>query len=177
MSQVSGASPQPARSKFGRRLRWVPLGVLLLGAIEFLILIGVAQLIGTPLAIILVIALSLLGGALVRREGIRAWRRLRTARKAGGPAGDEVLYGVAGLLAALLLLIPGYLTGVAGLLLLLPPVRKLVRNRMRQATEKRVSPRAASEMFGPHKVRASTAKPPPAAEAASSDVIEGEIVD
>jgi UPF0716 protein FxsA len=177
VSQVGGTSPQPARSAFGRRIRWVPLGVLLLGAAEFLTLLGVAQLIGTPLAIIILIALSLLGGLLVRREGIRAWRRLRTARRAGGPAGDEVLYGVVGLLAALLLLVPGYLTGVAGLLLLLPPVRKLVRNRMRQATEKRVSPQAATEMFGPHKVRASTAKPPPATEAASSEVIEGEIVD
>ncbi len=172
------APAAPAGSARFRRLRWVPLGVLLLGAAEFFTLIAVAKLIGNTLvAILILIALSLLGAALVRREGIRAWRRLRTARRAGGPAGDEVLYGVAGLIASLLLLVPGFLTGIAGLLMLLPPVRKLVRDRLRKATEKRVPPRVAGDMFGPRKVRVDTAKPSPQAGTASSEVIEGEIVD
>lgn len=160
-----------------RRLRWIPLAVLVLGAAEFFTLIGLAKLVGLPAAILGLIALSLLGTLLVRREGLRAWRRLRTAREAGGPAGDEVLYGVVGLMAALLLMTPGYLTGVAGLLLLLPPVRKLVRNRFRRATEKRVSSSAASEMFGPRQVKVQTTRKPPPKSGAADEVIEGEIVD
>ncbi len=158
-----------------RRLRWVPLGVLLLGAVEFFALVGVAKLVGVPLAVIGVVALSVLGIVLLRREGLKGWRKLRAATNAGGPAGDEVLLSVAGLLAALLLLIPGYLTGLAGLLILVPPVRLLVRDRLRRATERRVPGSVAGDLFGPRKVRVTTKHPPKSP--TSEDVIEGEIVD
>jgi len=159
-----------------RRLRWVPLGVLLLGVAEFFALVGVANLVGVPAAVIGVIALSVLGGLLLRREGLKGWRKLRAATNAGGPAGDGVLLSVAGLLAALLLLIPGYLTGLLGLLILIPPLRKLVRDRLRGATERRVSSNVAGDLFGPRKVRVTTTKHPPKSPT-SEDVIEGEIVD
>ncbi len=158
-----------------KRLRWVPLGVLLLGAAEFFTLIGVAKLIGTPAAIIGLLALSLLGGLLLRREGLKGWRRLRATTNSGKPAGDEVLLSVAGLLAALLLFIPGYLTGVAGLVILIPPVRRFMRDRLRGATERRVSSNVAGDLFGPRKVRVETKHPPKSS--TSEDVIEGEIVD
>ncbi|WP_203911250.1 FxsA family protein [Rhizocola hellebori] len=158
-----------------RKLRWVPLGALLLGAAEFVALWAVAQLVGLPVAVIGLIALSLLGGLLVRQQGLRGWRKLRTATNSGNPAGDEVLLSVTGLFAALLLMIPGYLTGLLGLLILIPPVRRLVRDRLRRATERRVSSNVAGDLFGPRKVRVTTKHPPKSQ--TSEDVIEGEIVD
>jgi UPF0716 protein FxsA len=158
-----------------RRLRWVPLGVLVLGAAEFFALWGVSQLVGVPVAVIGLVTLSLLGGLLLRREGLRGWRKLRTTTNSGHPAGDDVLLSVVGLFAALLLLIPGYLTGLAGLLILIPPVRRLVRDRFRRATERRVSSNVAGDLFGPRKVRVTTKHPPKSP--TSEDVIEGEIVD
>jgi UPF0716 protein FxsA len=158
-----------------RRLRWAPLGVLVLGAAEFFALVGVAELVGVPAAVLGLIALSLLGVLLVRREGLRGWRNLRAATDSGRPAGDDVLLSVAGLFAALLLLIPGLLSGLAGLLILIPPVRRLVRDRLRGATERRVSSNVAGDLFGPRKVRVTTKHPPKSQ--TSEDVIEGEIVD
>jgi UPF0716 protein FxsA len=157
------------------KLRYVPLAVLLLGAAEFFALIGVAKLTNLGAAVLGLLALSVIGGLLVKREGLRAWRRLQTANRSGGPAGDEVLYGVAGLGAALLLAVPGYLTGLAGLVLLIAPVRKLARNRLRKATEKRVRPSTANDLFGPRTVRVTTKHPPKSG--TSEDVVEGEIVD
>lgn len=156
------------------RLRWVPVAILLLGVAEFFALIGIAKLIGTPPAILILVGLSLAGGILLRTEGLRAWRRLRTARRAGGPVGDNVLDGVVGLLAALLLLVPGYLTALAGLLMLVPPIRALARGRLRRATERRVPSHVAGDFFGPRQVRVQ--KTPPTTEAAD-EVIEGEIID
>lgn len=157
------------------KLRYVPLAVLILGAVEFFVLIGLAKLIGLPAAVLGLVALSLAGGFLVRSEGLRAWRRLQSARRSGGPAGDEVLYGVIGLGAALLLAVPGYLSGLAGLVLLVPPVRRLARGRLRRATEKRVRPATANDLFGPRPVKVNTKHPPRSG--TSEDVIEGEIVD
>jgi len=162
----------------GIRLRWVPLLVLLLGVAEFLVLVGVAQLIGTPAAVLLVVGLSVLGGVLVRSIGLRGWRRMRAAARSGQPAGDEVLYSVAGLIAALLLLIPGYLSACAGLVMLLPPMRRLMGTKLRKATEKRVPSHVAGDLFGPRQVRVRVQKKtPPGPDGGSDEVIEGEIVD
>jgi len=156
-------------------LRWVPLIFLLLGVAEFFALVGVAKLIGTPAAILILVALSVLGGVLVRSIGLRGWRRLRAAARSGQPPGDEALHSVAGLIAALLLLIPGYLSALAGLITLLPPVRGLVGTRLRKATEARVPSHVAGDLFGPRRVRVQKKTPP--GPHGSDEVIEGEIVD
>ena len=159
------------------RLRWVPLLVLLLGVAEFLVLVGVAKLIGTPAAVLLLVGLSVLGGVLVRNIGLRGWRRLRAAARSGQPAGDEALYSVAGLIAALLLLIPGYLSACAGLIMLIPPVRRVVGTQLRKATERRVPSHVAGDLFGPRQVRVRVQKKTPPGPGGSDEVIEGEIVD
>jgi UPF0716 protein FxsA len=158
-----------------RRLRWVPAAVLLLGATEFLVLLGVIKLIGMAPAVLILVGLSLLGGVLVRNEGLRGWRRLRVAARSGQPPGDEALNSVAGLLAALLLLIPGYLTAVVGLIMLIPPVRRAVSTRLRKATERRVPSHVAGDFFGPRRVRVQKKTPP--GPGGTDEVIEGEIVD
>ena len=161
-----------------RRLRWVPLAGLLLAVIEFLAVVGVANLIGVPPTILILVALSVLGGVLVRNEGLKGFRRLRAAARSGQPPGDEALYSVAGLIAALLLLIPGYVSALAGLIILVPPVRRLVAGRLRSATESRVPSNVAGDLFGPRKVRVQRKTPPGHRETGGSDeVIEGEIVD
>ncbi|GAB4054016.1 FxsA family protein [Catellatospora paridis] len=170
-----------------RRLRWVPLAVLLLGAVEFAVFWGVSRLIGIGATLLLAIGLMLLGAFLLRKEGLSAWRRLREARLSGQTRGDQAVDGVVGLIAALLLIIPGLLTAAVGLLLLIPPVRRLARGRVRAATEKRIPASAANSVFGPRKVRVSTPhdphhqphppQPPAAGRPGPSEVIEGEIVD
>ncbi|MBV1850876.1 FxsA family protein [Catellatospora tritici] len=171
-----------------RRLRWVPAAVLLVGAVEFLIFLWLSAQIGPLRAVLLVVALSVLGIVLMRREGMSAWRRLRAARQGGDPRGEQALDALVGLAAALLLVIPGLLTGLLGLLLLIPPVRRAVRARARVATEKRIPAGTANSVFGPRRVRVSTTTPPhhppvqtpgPVSNAGSgpSEVIEGEIVD
>jgi UPF0716 protein FxsA len=157
------------------RLRWVPLLVLLFGALEFLALVGVAKLIGTPAAILILVGLSVLGVVLVRNIGLRGFRRLRAAARAGQPPGDEALYSVAGLLAALLLLIPGYVSALAGLVMLVPPMRRFVGGRWRIATERRVPSHVAGDLFGPRRVRVQKKTSP--GPGGSDEVIEGEIVD
>ncbi|WP_117212351.1 FxsA family protein [Allorhizocola rhizosphaerae] len=156
------------------RLRWIPIGAILLGVAEFAVLLGVVRLVGRPIGIIGLLVLSLMGAVMLRSEGIRAWRRMREARQAQGPVGEKVLDGVVGLTAGVLLLVPGYLTALAGLLLFVPPIRSLVRKRLRAASERRVPSNVAGDLFGPRSVRVQ--KTPPT-KAPADEVIEGEIVD
>ena len=149
-----------------------------LGIAEVALFVLVAHLVGWPWAILAALATSILGMALLRREGARGWRRFRDAVAEGRPPGREAVDGVVGLLGGLLLLAPGFLTDAAGLLLLAPPVRV----RVRRAVETRVSPQVAGQVFGPRLVRAKRSQPEPPSSSSGDrhdppDAIEGEIVD
>jgi len=164
-----------------------PLGLAAIGAFLLVIaeIVGfvlVAQAIGWGWAILIGLATMLVGSVLLKREGVRAWRRFRTAVGEGRPPGGEVSDGLTGLLGALLLLTPGFLTDAVGLLLLVPPVRALARRQVRRFAERRISPAAAGDLFGPRFVRAQrdpvvTQQPSAAAPGAAADVVEGEVVE
>jgi UPF0716 protein FxsA len=136
-----------------RKLRWVPLILLVLLGVEFAIFWWVGGEIGFGWALLLIAVLSLCGAYLLKREGVRAWRRVRAAAQATTPAGTEVLDGAVGLAAALLLLVPGFLTAAIGLLLLIGPIRRAARGGARRLTERRVNSRVAGDLFGPRQVK------------------------
>ncbi|HYN96302.1 MAG TPA: FxsA family protein [Pilimelia sp.] len=163
----------------------VPVALALAGAVEVVVFILVTRWLGLPAAMLLFLAMSVLGVVLLRREGVRAWRRFRAAAEAGQPPGVRVADGLVGLVGALLLAVPGFVSGVLGLGLLLPPSRSLARRAVQRVAERRMPSMVAGDVFGPRRVRvrrgpAQPASPPPAAEPAGGDAarpaIEGEIV-
>jgi UPF0716 protein FxsA len=153
----------------------VPAAVLGVAVAEVAAFIGVGQLIGFPLTVLLVAAVSLLGLVLLRREGLRAWRGFRQAATAGAPPGRQVTDGVVGLGGAMLLAAPGLLTGVAGVTLLIPPVRRLARSGVQARAERGMSSAEAGAVFGPRRVRVQRDSPEPGN--LDPDVVEGEVVD
>ena len=57
----------------------VALALLVTAILEIAVLVGVTHLLGGALwTLLLVLATSVLGSLLLRREGIRAWRRFRS---------------------------------------------------------------------------------------------------
>ncbi|WP_327651754.1 FxsA family protein [Micromonospora aurantiaca] len=176
-----------------RGLKYVPPALLLLALLELTVFVLVGRAVGFGVAVLLVFGASLLGLVLLRREGMRAWRGFRAAAQAGRPPGAEVTDGLVGLLGALLLALPGLVSGVVGLLLLVPPLRRLAGGGVRRATERRVSSMVAGDLFGPRRVRVYRGAPQPAPEPAPAPspgpapspqpvtdpgkAIEGEIVD
>jgi len=165
---------------------WLPVGLLLLAVAEIATFVAVVHAIGGGWAVLILAASSVLGLALLRREGIRGWRAFRAAAEAGRPPGPQVSNSLVGLLGALLLALPGFITAVAGLLLVVPPVRGLARRGMEHATERRVSAAVAGDLFGPRRVRVRRGDPVPEepdvpvtttpGPAIEGEVVEGEIV-
>ncbi|MEU8183736.1 FxsA family protein [Micromonospora sp. NPDC049044] len=166
-----------------RGLKFVPLALLLAVVVELAVFVGVGRALGFGLAVLLVFAASLLGLVLLRREGMRAWRGFRAAASAGQPPGGQVTDGLVGLGGALLLAAPGLVSGLIGLLLLVPPVRRLARAGVRRATERRVSSMVAGDLFGPRTVRVRqgapqpTPQPQPPVVVDGGRAIEGEIIE
>jgi UPF0716 protein FxsA len=171
-----------------RGLALLPVALLALAVIEITVFVGAVHALGGFWAILLLLAASITGLALLRREGIRGWRAFRAAAQAGRPPGEQVSNSLVGLAGALLLAIPGFVSAVAGLLLILPPGRILARRAVTRSTERRVGSAVAGDLFGPRHVRvhqadpvdepagAPTATRAPAGELAPGDVVEGEII-
>jgi UPF0716 protein FxsA len=99
------------------------------------VIIQVGQLIGVWWTIALLLADSVLGSMLMRSQGRAAWRRFNAAIAEGRAPAREVLDGVLVIFGGALLLTPGFITDVFGLLFLFPPTRVLVRGLIvRRAT-------------------------------------------
>ncbi|WP_229070359.1 FxsA family protein [Actinoplanes sp. DH11] len=167
------------------RLAYVPLAMPLWALAEFFVFLAVSQAIGAGWAILLLAASTLAGIALLRREGIKGWRAFQHAAQENRPPGAEVTSSLVGLGGALLLTLPGFITGVLGLLLLLPPGRGLARRGIERFAERSLGGAATGNLFGPRKVRVHSGAPvtvvvddtPPAgAHTQPSPAIEGEIV-
>jgi UPF0716 protein FxsA len=94
---------------------------------ELAVIIQVGQLIGVWWTIGLLVADSVLGTALMRSQGRAAWRRFNAALAGGRPPAREVVDGALVIFGGALLLTPGFITDVFGVLFLLPPTRTLLR--------------------------------------------------
>ncbi|MEX0790867.1 MAG: FxsA family protein, partial [Actinomycetota bacterium] len=73
------------------------------------------------------ILMSIAGGILAKREGLAVWTRFRATLARGEVPSTELIDGVLVLFGAALLLTPGFLTDVLGLVLLVPVSRAAVR--------------------------------------------------
>ena len=98
---------------------------------ELYVIIQVGGLIGVWPTLTLLVAGALLGSMLLRHQGRSAWRRFNEALAARRFPGREVADGLLIAVGAALLLTPGFLTDIVGLLLLIPPTRAIARRLMR----------------------------------------------
>jgi UPF0716 protein FxsA len=94
---------------------------------ELAVLIQVGQAIGVWWTIALLVADAILGSMLARSQGRAVWRRFNEALQAGRAPAREVMDGALVLFGGALLLTPGFLSDILGIVLLLPPTRALVR--------------------------------------------------
>jgi UPF0716 protein FxsA len=94
---------------------------------ELALLIQVGQLIGVWWTILLLIADAMLGSWLLKTQSRAAWRRFNDALAEGRVPHREVVDGVLVIFGGVLLLTPGFITDIFGLLFLFPPTRVLLR--------------------------------------------------
>lgn len=110
------------------------LAALLIGVplIEIWALVRVADLTGWGTALGLLLAMSVAGAVLLRREGAKAWRAFATALAEGRLPAAEVVDGALVIVGGALMLTPGFVTDVVGLACVLPPSRALVNRALRR---------------------------------------------
>jgi UPF0716 protein FxsA len=99
--------------------------------VEIFIIVQVGQVIGPWWTVALLIAVSVAGAYLVKREGKSAWDRFRGALGSTRVPAVEVIDGALVLVGGTLLLTPGFMSDIVGLLLIVPPTRALLNRFIR----------------------------------------------
>jgi UPF0716 protein FxsA len=105
---------------------------------EIYVLLQVGHVIGVFNTLALLVIISVVGAWLAKREGLGVIRRMQRSIEAGRVPGAELVDGFLILLAAALMLTPGFLTDIVAIFLLLPPVRAVVRRELRRRVARRI---------------------------------------
>ena len=93
---------------------------------EIYVLLTVGGLFGAPPVIAACLATALLGGWVIRLQGLAAINAARRDLNEGRPPVDSAVDGALLVVAAPFLMTPGFITDAMGFLLLVPPVRRLL---------------------------------------------------
>lgn len=108
-------------------LLYLFLLLIVLPLVEVLILVKIGMLTNIWVPIAIVVVTGIVGTALARREGWKVLERIQADVRQNRMPADSLLDGFCVLLAGLLFLLPGVLTDVVGIVLLIPPTRDLVK--------------------------------------------------
>lgn len=157
-----------------RRFPWPLLfaAFLIVPLIEIYVLIQVGQVIGAWWTVLLLIADSLFGSWLIKREGSRAWTALRVALEQGRMPAKELADGMLILIGGTLMLTPGFVSDAFGLLAILPFTRPIGRRILARLITRRLAGNVG--VFMPPSAAGPTRE---AQRPGSQDVIQGEVVD
>ena len=118
--------------------------------VEIYVLIQVGQAIGGWWTILLLVVASVLGSLLIRHQGARAWRALTTALRSGRMPARELADGALILIGGTLMLTPGFVTDIFGVLLILPFTRPVARRLLTAVVARRLiaAPGASGPLRG-----------------------------
>ncbi|MEJ8633721.1 MULTISPECIES: FxsA family membrane protein [Streptomyces] len=139
---TTGAMP-PTAPKRSRARNLVPLAVAAWLVLEIWLLTLVAGAAGGWTVLALLIGAAIVGGAVVKRAGRRAFRNLtETVQRQQNGQAPPPESGSTGngflMLGGLLIMLPGLISDVVGLALLVPPVRTYLGRRAERSLERRM---------------------------------------
>jgi UPF0716 protein FxsA len=119
----------------------IVIAILLLPLAEIAAFVMVASFVGVGVAFLLMFASSLAGFLLLRRAGRASLERLRAAMGGANPISIEAnASGLLAVLGGLLLFLPGFLTDLVGVALLIGPVRRWCGAAARRSMGRRRDP-------------------------------------
>jgi UPF0716 protein FxsA len=145
-----------------RRFPWtlVFVAFLVVPIVEIYVLIQVGQVIGAWWTVLLLIADSVFGSWLLKREGVRAWRALQDALGSGRMPTRELADAALIVFGGTLMITPGFVTDLFGLLAILPFTRPAARRLLGAFVARRVVVARNARRPGP-----------------PDDVVQGEVID
>jgi UPF0716 protein FxsA len=107
-------------------------------AVELVLLIEVGSRIGTLTTLAVIVLTGALGALLARRQGLGVVRQVQREMGEGRVPAGSIVDGIILLVAAALLVTPGFLTDTVGFLCLVPGVRRAFKRYLWRRFERAV---------------------------------------
>ena len=97
---------------------------VLVANVELYTFLYLGAAIGLLPTLVIIIGTGMLGAYLAKQEGLKSWSRIKASLARGHNPSSEMINGLCILLAGIALCIPGFISDICGLLLLVPFVRQ-----------------------------------------------------
>ena len=111
-------------------MRYLLLLIIVVSSAEIGVLLLSGNLIGVWPTIGMIIFTGVLGAYLAKKQGLETIRKAREQLSYGRMPGEAILDGICVLIGGILLLTPGFLTDITGLLLLAPVTNSFFKKLM-----------------------------------------------
>lgn len=95
--------------------------------VEIAVVLLSGKLIGAFPTLLLIIATGILGIYLAKRKGLNAFQELKMAIERGQAPGDAIIDGVLTFFGSIILILPGFISDIIGILLVIPITRNLFK--------------------------------------------------
>lgn len=108
-------------------MKGLPLGLLLFilaPLAEIWLMIDIGSVIGAGWTVFSIITTAVIGGSIVRFQGLGVYSRMNLSASRGELPAMEIIEGFSLLISGILLLLPGFITDAMGFLILIPPLRR-----------------------------------------------------
>lgn len=139
---------------------------------ELYLVITLGMTIGWLPTLLIAVVTGMAGVALARAQGMATLTKLSKQLEAREAPNDTILDGAIILFAGFLLMMPGVITDVLGLLLLIPPVRTLLKPMLRNARAHNAGPGVRVWTYGSTIGSTGGTAPPQ-----KDRIIEAEVID
>ncbi|MFC9597985.1 FxsA family protein [Peribacillus butanolivorans] len=108
-------------------MKYFLLFIIAMPVIEIIVLLLSGNVIGFWPTLFLIVATGLIGAYLAKRQGMETWKKAQEQIRYGMMPGNEIIDGICIFLGAALLLSPGLISDILGLILVFPPTRNLLK--------------------------------------------------
>jgi UPF0716 protein FxsA len=135
--------------RYDRAMAVFALLFIVIPLVEIYVAVQVSHVIGGLNTIGLLLLVSIAGVWLTKAAGFGVISRIRQQLAAKRMPTNELIDGGLVLTGGVLLVVPGFVTGVVGLLLLFPPTRVLARSALKRRFQGRVTYLGGSGLGGP----------------------------
>ncbi|MDM5221667.1 FxsA family protein [Peribacillus sp. NJ11] len=108
-------------------MKYFLLFIIAMPVVEIIVLLLSGNMIGFWPTLFLIVATGLIGAYLAKRQGMETWKKAQEQIRYGMMPGNEIIDGICIFIGSALLLSPGLISDIMGLILVLPPTRNLLK--------------------------------------------------
>jgi UPF0716 protein FxsA len=119
--------------------KYLILSIVAFPVIEIIILLLSGKVIGFWATLFALLLMGIVGAYLAKQQGLETLRRAQAQMNVGQLPGNEMINGLCIMIGGILLVLPGFITDLAGLLLILPPTRKLCKPLLMRWITKKIN--------------------------------------